>query len=472
MQDEGVERHLEHQLHPDISQLPPDLTAELMELKSLGKGCAELYQEYWWKAQVSNPKSTPREEKKRLKGHEHKVGLEARKARLARAVRSPWQLQEALVEFWFNHFNIYDKKTLTRIWAGAFEEQAIRPHTLGRFENLLLATSRHPAMLVYLDNVKNIAPTAAQDDSLKQSDDEEADTGIRKKKKDTGINENYAREVMELHTLGVDGGYTQADIVSLAHILTGWTVGKGAAVHAQAAASSWKRSRGDFDFAARLHDPRPELLLGREFSGSDIKEGEDALLLLARHPSTAHHISFKLAQYFVDDQPPPALVESMAMQFRTSGGDIRAVLNTMFVSGAFMSADNFGKKFKTPYRYIVSAARAAALPTSDVRPLIGALTELGQPLYRCVTPDGYACTQSAWLDSNSLLHRLSVALRMGAGGYGSKPAADGALVPLDAERLLQTLGPQLGETAVAAVRSTPQEHRAAAILGSPDFMRC
>ncbi|HEY6579140.1 MAG TPA: DUF1800 family protein, partial [Rhizomicrobium sp.] len=280
--------------------------------------------------------------------------------------------------------------------------------------------------------------------------------------------ENYAREVMELHTLGVDGGYTQADVISLAHILTGWTVGPGAESQAALAAETFGKNRGAFRFARGRHDPSPETLLGKGFSGDDVSEGESALLMLAAHPATAHHISFQLAQYFVADTPDPGLVAAMAKSFHASGGDIGAVMRTMLSHPAFLAPANIATKYKTPYRYLVSAARAAAIAPTDVAPLIPTLADLGQPLYGCVTPDGYACTQSAWLDPEGLLHRVSFAVALGAGEFNRA----GDFAPPDPDRILAAVGPALGKATLTALAQTPRASRAGAILGSPDFMRC
>ncbi|HLY04312.1 MAG TPA: DUF1800 domain-containing protein [Rhizomicrobium sp.] len=453
----GADEWLDEQLHPKPAQLPEAVTSVLKSLPSFGKDCATLYAEYDWRAQFSDPKAIPKQEKKEYKRRERRVLNETQIARLARAVGSPWQLEEALVEFWFNHFNVYEKKGPVKIWVGAYEEEAIRPHILGRFSDLLLATARHPAMLIYLDNARNVAP---------QPDIAPGGMGTPKGKKSRGINENYAREVMELHTLGVDGGYTQADVVSLAHILTGWTVGAGADADATAAIDKYK-TKGAFRFATRRHDPSPESLLGHSFSGDDEREGEAALLMLASHPATAHHISFQLAQYFVADEPDSALVGAMAETFRSTGGDLRAVMKTMTTHREFMSPKNFATKFKTPYRYVVSVARIAGLAPSAVQPLTAVLENLGQPIYGCLTPDGYACTQSAWLDPNGLLRRLSFAMRFGAGEYGG---TDGR--PIDPGPLRKMLEPVLGSATLSAVAQLPRETQAGALLGSPEFMRC
>lgn len=463
----GMDSFLDSQLHPQTSTLPQDVRSVLSGLASFGKSSAEAYAEYWWRIQVENPKSLPGNEKRKLKKREKEVGHETQIARLARAVGSPWQLHEALVEFWFNHFNVYEKKGAIKVWIGAYEEEAIRPNTLGRFSDLLLATAKHPAMLAYLDNVRNVAPVGAT-----------AQTGAnmmpaqKRKKNAAGINENYAREVMELHTLGVDGGYTQADVVSLAHILTGWTVGPGAESDVAEAADKFGKNRGAFRFARRKHDPSPEILLGRNFSGDDVGEGEAALLMLAAHPATAHHISFQLAQFFVADEPDPGLVGEMTKTFRQSSGEIRAVMKTMLGHPAFLAPGSFANKYKTPYRYVVSAARAAGVRPLNVQPLVAALADLGQPLYGCISPDGYACTQSAWLDPDGLLRRLSFAARLGDGEFGATSNPDTGLVPLESEKLAETLAPGLGRATLAAIAAMPRERRAAAILGSPDFMRC
>ncbi|HEY3776689.1 MAG TPA: DUF1800 domain-containing protein [Rhizomicrobium sp.] len=461
---QGLDGWLGDQLHPDTSKLPPSVTSALRELPSFGLSSADAYARYWWRDQVTDPAAISKEEKTRLKKSEKQVVHEAQIARLARAVGSPWQLQEALVEFWFNHFNVYEKKGPIKVWIGSYEEEAIRPHTLGRFSDLLLATAKHPAMLVYLDSTLNVAPMGAGQDKMASARPE--------KKRPNGINENYAREVMELHTLGVEGGYTQQDVISLAHILTGWTVGPGAESEVAAAADKFGRNRGAFRFAQRRHDPSPEALLGRRFSGDDAAEGEAALLMLATHPATANHISFQLAQYFVTDKPDSTLVGAMAMTFRATGGDIRSVMHTMLASTSFLDAANFGTKFKTPYRYVVSAARAAGVPPANVHPLVHALQDLGQTLYGCVSPDGYACTQSAWLDPDALLHRIAFATQLGEGEYGASVGADGAPAPLDPTRIEKTLAPALGRSTLAILSETPKDRRAGAILGSPDFMRC
>ncbi len=470
----GAEPYLDEQLAASALQVPASLRAMLDTIPAFGKNTFQLYRDYWWKlrAHKTSDGRLPKFQKKLLKIITSEVAPQARMARMIRAIGSPYQLQEALVDFWFNHFNVYGRKNLARIWVGAYEEEAIRPHTLGKFSDLLLATAKHPAMLVYLDNWRNVAPG----------------TG-RVRRKGNGINENYSREVMELHTMGVDGGYTQSDVTALAHILTGWTVGIDNDVEGTAKdIDDWRQIRGGFGFVAEHHDGSPQVFLGRRFAGGGVEDGEAALLMLAHHPSTARHVSFKLAQYFVADQPPARVVDEMAREFKRTGGDLRAVLRSMVTSKEFGDPENFGRKFKTPFKYVVSMARAAGMDPLKSAPLAEELKELGQPIYGCVTPDGYACTESAWLDPDSMMRRLALAVRFGSGaymqdylastGYGKmsrriklQPQVGGAR-PLDAERLLATLGLELSAKTKAAVATTEKSARAGVILGSPEFMRC
>ena len=456
----GFEGYIEEQLHPDSESLSPALQQQLQRLPSFGKSTFELYRDFYWKIQLPAEKgSEPSKfERKLLASVTQQVPVQARIARLARAIASPHRLHEVLVDFWFNHFNVFEHKGLDKLWVGAFEEEAIRPHTLGRFSDLLLATAKHPAMLVYLDNWQNVAPTASVGGKAK------------------GINENYAREVMELHTLGVDGGYTQKDVTSLAHILTGWTVGVAEG-----------GLRGGFRFVQRLHDTAPQVLLGTRFANVSYADGEAALLMLAHHPATAHHISFKLAQYFVADEPPSELVNTMAETFRNTNGDIKAVLKAMFLSKEFRDPGNFGRKFKTPYQYVVSVARATGLDPRKAAPLAEQLKLLGQPIYSCVTPDGYACTETAWLDPDAMMRRISFAVKFGSGAYMQSYLADvgygtmgkpvrlqpsGGGTPLPSDGLLRMLAPILTAKTRATVAKAAEADRAGLILGSPEFMRC
>jgi uncharacterized protein (DUF1800 family) len=255
-------------------------------------------------------------------------------------------------------------------------------------------------------------------------------------------------------------------------IESGWT---GGVVH------------GGFAFRPRWHDTTPQTLLGRRFANRDQSDGEAALSMLAHHPSTARHISFKLAQYFVADQPPPELVSAMTGVFQATGGDIKAVVHTMLTSKQFRDASNFGHKFKTPYQYVVSVARVSELDPQNAAPLAEEMRALGQPLYGCLTPDGYACTESAWLDSDAMVRRISFAVKFGTGAYMRHYLAretytannknvplppQGGTGPLDSDRLMNAVGAELSSKTKAAVARAAKNLRAGVILGSPDFMRC
>jgi uncharacterized protein (DUF1800 family) len=358
-----------------------------------------------------------------------------------------------MVDFWYNHFNVFAGKGLDRLWVGSFEEQAIRPHALGKFRDIVLATARHPAMLYYLDNTQNVA------------------AGTRRPNGgEAGLNENYARELMELHTLGVEGGYTQDDVVALARILTGWGLARPNAAETDGSG---------FRFYPARHDAGPKRFLGRDIGAAGEQEGIEAIDTLARSPATAHHIALELAQYFVADSPPPALVERLAARFHDTDGDIRATLQALFASREFR--DSSGGKYKTPYRYVVSAVRAAGVELRNPRPLLNWLARLGMPLYGCQTPDGYSDLAAQWLSPDATTLRVSFATNLGTGvmPLAAAPPAEVTPVaataprrePLDAAPLQTLLDPVLSRNTRAVVANAPAAERAALLLGSPDFMR-
>jgi uncharacterized protein (DUF1800 family) len=325
-----------------------------------------------------------------------------------------------MVDFWFNHFNVFSGKGQDRALLSSYERDAIRPHVFGNFRELLGATAKHPAMLFYLDNWLSKAG---------------------------GLNENYARELMELHTLGVDGGYSQRDVTELARMLTGWTYAPRRLV----------QRNETFLFDPRRHDMGSKVWLGQQIRGRGQDEGERALDLLAVHPATARHVSYQLAQYFVADQPPPALVERMARTWIDSKGEIRAVLATLLHSPEFMDQQYAGAKFKTPYQFVVSALRASGGEVDNVKPLMGALAGLGMPLYGCQTPDGYKNTQAAWLNPDALSRRINFATALG--------------LDADAAALQAALGSTVSTRTAALVAASPERLRAALLLGGPDFMQ-
>jgi uncharacterized protein (DUF1800 family) len=379
------------------------------------------------------------------------VVLQAAQARLARAIESPAQLQETLVEFWFNHFNVFVGKGPVSVLAGAYEREAIRPHVLGRFRDLLGATARHPAMLVYLDNAQSVRPGYRLPPRVAQANPNAPRLN--------GLNENYARELMELHTLGVDGGYTQQDVTELARMLTGWTVDQRAV--------RLGSSGSLFVFDASRHDTGTKQWLGHTVQGAGQAEGEFALDVLAAHPSTARHIAQKLAQAFVADQPPAALVQRLAERFLATQGDLKAVTRALIESDEFWSAERIGAKFKTPYHYLISSLRALGADTpADVQPMLQVLAQAGMPLYGAATPDGYKNVASAWMNPEALAQRVQF-----ASALSERRARLGVRLDADAQRLMDTLGPLLSESTRQTVVAEPAPMRLALLLASPEFMK-
>src|SRR5271154_4581576 len=307
-------------------------------------------------------------------------------AKLYRAIMSNRQLEEALADFWFNHFNVFIDKGSDRFMIPTYERDAIRPHVLGHFRELLEATASSPAMLFYLDNWQSVAPPAVR-----------RPNGNRPQR---GLNENYARELMELHTVGVDGGYTQKDVTEVARCFTGWTIKN-------------PQQGGGFTFNERVHDKGEKLVLGvRIPAGGGKEDAEKVLDILANHPSTAKFISTKLAQRFVADNPPPELIAHMAKTFQHTHGDIREVMKTMVTSKEFFSAGAYHAKVKTPFEMIASAVRATGAQVDYAFPLANRIAQLGEPLYRKLEPTGYSSANAEWVNSASLLGRMNFALSL------------------------------------------------------------
>lgn len=372
-------------------------------------------------------------------------------ARVKRDVYSPRQLEEVMTDFWFNHFNVSIDKGLDHIWVGSYEEEAIRPYAFGHFRDLLGATAHHAAMMFYLDNSQN---SRSRDAQLAQG---------QKRGRLSGLNENYARELMELHTLGVDGGYTQRDVTELARILTGHGIINQRSVQRD---PEQMEDKFGFWFDRNRHDFADKILLGHKIKGRGDEEVEEALDILASHPSTAKHISYQLAQYFVADDPPAALVDKMASTFTSTDGDIKEVLRTMFKSKDFWDPKYYSGKFKSPYRYLISSLRASGAYIQNTQPLLGFLNQQGMPLYRCLTPDGYKNTQTAWLNSSTLVQRINFATALGSGRHPSATVAD-----MTPENLMGVVGIKPGSDTEAAVLSAPKQLKLSLLIGSPEFMR-
>ncbi len=381
-------------------------------------------------------------------------------AKLQRAVLSNRQLEEVLVDFWFNHFNVSTNvpitKTALRMLLPSYERDAIRPYVLGRFRDMLLATARHPAMLMYLDNYQSQAPSPQQ---LQLA---AAGSALRL----PGINENYGREILELHTLGVGGGYTQQDVVNVARVFTGWTVFDPSRV-------------GEFQFNPQYHDRAEKTVLGHTIArGGGEQEGVQVIDLLARHPSTAHHISQQLAQRFVADDPPPALVERMADTFLKTDGDLRAVMETMLLSKEFLSQGSWRSKVKSPLEMVASSLRALDADMTDTTAVAQRIADLGQPLYGKAEPTGYPVTSESWANSVGLIGRMNFASSLVAGQISGVQIEPSAIIKGDFRRSMVALtGVEASPESIAAVEKTAGDSApapaliATALIGSPDFQK-
>ena len=404
--------------------------------------------------------------------------------KLVRAVHSERQLQEVLVDFWFNHFNVFaGKNQLIRPYLIEYERDVIRSRVFGRFRDLLGAVAHSPAMLLYLDNWLSSDPDARNVASIRRDRTQmlpprigsrfgrfDRRAGARRNPRPTvqpgrrsGLNENYARELLELHTLGVDGGYTQRDVVEVARALTGWTLAP-------------VQAGGGFRFEPRLHDDGRKLVLGHTLAADGGKrDGDRVLDLLASHPSTARFVSEKLARRFVADTPPQTLVDRAAATFHETDGDLRAVVRTIIGSGAFVAPEAYRVKVKTPLEYAASAARAVGADVRRGGGLARALTELGMPLYACQPPTGYADEAAAWVNTGALLTRMNLAVALASGelpGVRVDPRRRVGAVALDAYLRDTLLQDDVSESTRSPLRraATP-EQRLALTLGAPEFQR-
>lgn len=364
-------------------------------------------------------------------------------SKILRAVYSNRQFQELLVDFWFNHFNVNLDKGADHYTVPTYERDSIRPYVFGTFYDLLLATAKSPAMLFYLDNAQSVAPGTAN-----------------RSKRKTGLNENYGRELLELHTLGVDGGYTQQDVINVARCFTGWTV-------------VGPRKGGGFEYNDKLHDKGEKLVLGHVIPpGGGMNDGLQVLQILAHHPSTAHFISLQLAKRFVADDPSPSLVNRMAETFRKKDGDLREVYLTMLRSPEFWSKGAYEAKVKTPLEIVASALRATDANVWSAFALVRELQRMGEPLYRKVEPTGYSSANGEWVSSAALVERMNFALNLAQNRvpgvtvdvtrwHGASDTVARSILGRDADD--QTLG------ALASAKT--DNSGVGIILGSPEFQR-
>jgi uncharacterized protein (DUF1800 family) len=415
-------------------------------------------------------------------------------AKVTRAIYSERQLQQVMDDFWFNHLNVFAGKGEDRYYLTSYERDVIQPHALGKFKDLLTASAKSPAMLFYLDNFLSADPRATQREAQERYARQMAryrgwgsppKPPTAQKKNDRGLNENYGRELMELHTLGVDGGYTQKDVTEVARCFTGWTIDK-------------PRLNPQFKFDERLHDPDPKYVLGKKIHAGGMKDGEEVIDLLVHDASTARFISTKLARRFVSDNPPQALVGRMAKTFAESDGDIKAVMHTMIYSPEFWSRETYRAKIKTPFELVVSATRALGTDVDMPQPLVGWVGRIGEPIYQCQPPTGYADRADAWVNTGALLNRLNFSLALAGnkmrGSRTDVSALLGVETSADAKAALERavevfLGGQAGPTTVETLEKqldSPQVVQAklddpvkqvdlgvvaGLVLGAPEFQR-
>ena len=516
----GLAAYIDQQLQPERLD-DSRMAARLAAFETLSKSTQEMAEQYYLPAQMARREAqrrqaaqapasgdpamaTPQDEAARREmmtpeqteavRMERQVLTELMQAKLLRAAYSERQLQEVMVDFWFNHFNVFSGKGQVRVYLNEYERDAIRPHVFGTFRALLQATAESPAMLFYLDNWQSSAPEGASTAAPRPENGRMnprnpnrmpggsgnlnrpgqanrprtlADLPPALRNRRGGLNENYARELMELHTLGVEGGYTQKDVQEVARAFTGWTIAN-------------PRQGGAFRFEPRMHDDGAKIVLGQTIkAGGGKQDGERVLDLLANHPSTAQFIATKLARRFVADEPPKALVERAARRFRETGGNIREVVRTIVTSPEFFAPEAYRAKIKSPFEFVVSAVRATDIDMTNATPLVMAMRNLGMPLYGCQPPTGYSDKAEAWVNSGALLNRMNFALSLTASrqqrgtGVRPLPARSGAGSTVTSDALIASaLAGELSETTAETVaKATTSSQALALLLGSPEFQR-
>jgi uncharacterized protein (DUF1800 family) len=458
LQAVGTERWLAEQLHPPAnSTLPDSAGAQIEAMPDVHKFPFDIAVAFDQQGKAANQTADPDQKKAAQQAYQQGMNDRAKQAAarsILRALYAPDQLRQRMTWFWFNHFNVHQYKANIRILVGDYEDRAIRPFALGKFHDLLTATLYHPAMLRYLDNAENAAGR---------------------------LNENYAREIMELHTIGVGSGYTQADVEALARILTGVGIDlKPEDPKLKPELQSQLVRQGAFEFNPTRHDYGDKVFLGHTIRGRGLAEVDEAVDILIHHPATALHLSRQIATYFVSENPPEPLVQKMAQSFKASDGDISAVLSTMIHAPEFAASLKSGAKFKDPAQYVFSAVRLAYddKVILNTLPIQGWLNRLGEGLFNHETPDGYSMTPASWNGPGQMMVRFEVARQIGSGSSGlfktdGPNAVDRPAFPLIANALYfnglrQTLTP----TTLAALDQaiSPQDWNTL-FLSSPEFMR-
>jgi len=451
----GQQQWLQQQLQPSISDLPEPARTSVHAMTVSRVGLTDLVFKMEQQRKDADIVKDDAEKKVAQQAYQTEMTRLAREAatrHLLRALYSPAQVQEQMTWFWLNHFNVYSSKHNLRAMVGDYEESALRPNALGRFRDLLGAVSYHPAMLRYLDNEQNA---------------------------EGRINENFARELMELHTLGVDGGYTQIDVQVLAKVLTGVGVNLGASnPNIRKSLSHLYVRRGLFEFNPQRHDTGVKTLLGHQVTGEGLREVDAALDILARHPATARFVSRKLATFWLSDTPPQPLIDRMVATWRTTDGQIAKVLETLFTSSEFMNASP--TKFKDPVRYVVSSVRLAYddKVVLNVGPMLNWINRMGQPLYGRQTPDGYSLVASGWDSAGQLNTRFEIAKAIGSGSAGlfktdgPQPTEKAAFPQLANALYFQSIQATLSAATRAALEQakSPQEWNTF-LLAAPEWMQ-
>jgi len=475
----GLERYIDEQLHPE--RVPdPNMAARLSGFETTELSTNQIsdrferpQMELRRKLQQqgvdpADPNAPRPPEAMAIRQRANAVLVELGEQKMLRAVYSERQLSEVLADFWFNHFNVDSRKGRDRFMLTAYERDTIRPRVLGKFRDLLGATAKSPAMLFYLDNWQSVDPNGPHPDAavIRRTGRGPFRPFLvppppQQRNQKRGLNENYGRELMELHTLGVDGGYTQKDVTEVARAFTGWTILN-------------PQQGGEFRFEPRQHDEGEKVVLGHHIKpGGGISDGEHVLDILATHPSTAHFISFELARRFVSDTPPPALVDRAAARFRDTGGDLREVTRTILTSPEFLGAGAYRAKVKSPFEFIVSAMRATGANVSDAMPLVRAMQQLGMPLYQCQPPTGYRDTADAWTNTGALVNRMNFALQLSSGKMpGVVVDSRESLVDSREAVVNAMLGNDVSDTTSATIaKAATAPQMMALALGSPEFQK-
>jgi uncharacterized protein (DUF1800 family) len=491
----GLQRYIEEQLHPERIA-DEGVNGRLAGLATIGLSEDEIVARY------EIPQLQARRERRReaaqgspqeqenprpnmppeMMQRANQLVVELSEQKLLRAIYSERQLQEVLTDFWFNHFNVDARKGRARFMLTSYERDAIRPHVLGKFRDLLGATAKSPAMLFYLDNWMSADPNGAHPDARGTSrarfgrgqfgapfpGADGVDNPARRMAR--GLNENYGRELMELHTLGVDGGYTQKDVTEVARAFTGWTIQN-------------PMQGGGFRFEPRIHDDGEKAVLGHRIkAGGGQRDGEQVLDLLAAHPSTARFIATKLVRRFVSDNPPASLVDRTAATFRKSDGDLREVMRTILTSPEFLSPEAYRAKVKTPFEFLTSALRATGADVQNAAPLVRVMQQLGMPLYLCQPPTGYKDTAETWVNAGALVNRMNTGLQLASGQlpgvsidraallHGSDLSAD--LAAARTTFVQAMLGKDVSQSTLETIAKAESVAQMAALtLGSPEFQR-